>query len=360
MIFLLFMQIEWQTINRPYSNTETELVVNFTVPRRQLRAVELDSLQYVEYETQLIIYDDNGNQITGDYWETQRLADTNDIRDSVKIITPTAGRYFNFKILDRNAGTVFNLTENILLVNHLGDIQWTITDDTLFVTYLVLNSEGLVDNMTAKLKGFKKTEVMNKGVYRDTLQFNVYGLPNGDYDVNIEVYRATKKIETLSIPIKIARPFYLDDVSWDEHVTMLEYIATPSELKELEGAKLDDRDSLWHAFWAQYDPTPNTDYNEKEYEYFERIEYSEKNFSHGDKGWRSDRGRIYVQYGQPDEIQRRPYELYAPAVDPMESIVVFYDSYEIWMYYKMNRRYIFGDRTGLGEYVLLNPGGSSL
>jgi hypothetical protein len=188
------MQIEWQTINRPYSNTETELVVNFTVPRRQLRAVELDSLQYVEYETQLIIYDDNGNQITGDYWETQRVADTNDIRDSVKIITPTTGRYFNFKILDRNAGTVFNLTENILLVNHLGDIQWTITDDTLFVTYLVLNNEGLVDNMTAKLKDFKKTEVMNKGIYRDTLQFNVYGLPNGDYDVNIEVYRATKKI----------------------------------------------------------------------------------------------------------------------------------------------------------------------
>ena len=170
----------------------------------------------------------------------------------------------------------------------------------------------------------------------------------------------TKRIEYLSIPVTIARPFYLDDISWLDHVTKLEYIATPSELKSLKDTKLNDRDSLWYAFWKQHDPTPNTRYNEKEVEYFDRIEYSEQNFSHGDKGWRSDRGRIYVQYGQPDEIQRRPYELYAPPIDPMESIVVFYDSYEIWMYYKMNRRYIFADRTGLGEYELLNPGGSSL
>jgi GWxTD domain-containing protein len=212
----------------------------------------------------------------------------------------------------------------------------------------------------ATLKEFKLSKVMNKGVIRDTLFFDVHGLPNGTYDVNLELYRATKKVEALSVPVKVARPFYLDDVTWFDYVTKLEYIATPSELNVLKNARLNDRDSLWHAFWAQHDPTPNTRYNEKEVEYFDRIEYCERHFSHGDKGWRSDRGRIYIQYGQPDEIQRRPYELYAPPIDPMESIVVFYDSYEIWMYYKTNRRYIFGDRTGLGEYVLLNPGGSSL
>ncbi len=360
MIFLLFMQVTWQTVNRPYSNMETELVVNFTVPRRELRSVGRDSLEYIEYETQLIVYDQKGNQLTGDYWESERLADTNDISDSVKIITPKSGRYFNFRILDKNAGVVFNLTENIILVNHLGDVRWTVTDDTLFVTYLILNEEGTVDKMLAKLKDFKITKVMNKGVTRDTIFFDAHGLPNGSYDVNLELYRATKRIEALSIPVKIARPFYLDDISWQDHVAKLEYIATPSELNVLKDAPLNDRDSLWYAFWAQHDPTPNTRYNEKEVEYFERIEYSEKHFSHGDKGWRSDRGRIYVQFGQPDEIQRRPYELYAPPIDPMESIVVFYDSYEIWSYYKTNRQYVFGDRTGLGEYVLLNPGGSSL
>ena len=360
MIFLFFMQVTWQTVNRPYSNTETELIVKYTVPHRELRSVGRDSLIYVEYETQLIVFDERGNQLTGDYWEAQRLADTNDIRDSVKIITPKTGRYFNFKILDKNAGVVFNLTENILQVNHLGDIQWVITEDTLFVTYQLLNEEGTVDKMLTTLKEFKKTKVMNKGIIRDTIFFDVHGLPNGTYDLNLELYRETKRIEALSIPVKVARPFYLDDVSWQDHVAKLEYIATPSELSVLEDAGLNDRDSLWYAFWSQHDPTPNTKYNEKEVEYFERIEYCEQHFSHGDKGWRSDRGRIYVQHGQPDEIQRRPYELYAPAVDPMESIVVFYDSYEIWLYYKYNRRYVFGDRTGLGEYVLLNPGGSSL
>lgn len=360
MIFLLFIQIEWQTINRPYSDLETELVVNFTIPRRELRSVGRDSLQYLEYETQLIIYDENGNQITGDYWETQRAADTTDIRDSVKIVTPKSSRYFNFKILDKNAGTVFSLTENILQVDHLGNIQWSIIEDTLLVTYLLLNSEGTVDKMLATLKEFKVSKVLNKGVIRDTVYFDVHGLPNGSYDIDLKLYRATQRIEALSIPVKIARPFYLDDISWQEHISMLEYIATPSELNVLKDAVVSERDSLWYIFWKQYDPTPNTVYNEKEVEYFQRIEHCEENFSHGDRGWRSDRGRIYVQHGPPDEIQRRPYELYAPPVDPMESIVVFYDSYEIWMYYKMNRQYIFGDRTGLGEYVLLNPGGSTL
>jgi GWxTD domain-containing protein len=123
----------------------------------------------------------------------------------------------------------------------------------------------------------------------------------------------------------------------------------------LERAYVEERDSLWNRFWKQHDPTPHTELNEMEEEYFGRIAYCEENFSHGDKGWRSDRAKVYVRYGSPDEIQRKPFELYAEFPDPYGNRSHIYDSYVIWFYYRSNLQFVFADRFGLGEYILLNP-----
>jgi GWxTD domain-containing protein len=358
MIFLLFLQIQWQTTNRLYSANEQELIIYFSIPSENLKYIAEDSLFYAEYENQITVYDEKGNQLTGDYWEITKLKDTFDINDSVKIIVLKESSYFELKIIDIHAGVIFNLKENIFPINYIGDIRWQLEKDTLRVNFVIINSEGEIDSMIFLIKEFKKNVSINAGTYEDSLWLDVTTLPNGNYMAMFNMYKESRKIDEVQIRINIVRPFYLDEASWHLKVEQLAYIATPSEIKKLKVCKKTERDSLWNELWRQHDPTPNTEYNEKEIEYFARIKYCEEHFSHGDKGWRSDRAKIYVKYGTPDEIQRYPY--YNPPKDPYRPLAPLYDAYEIWVYYKNNRRYIFGDRHGLGQYVLLNPGGSNL
>jgi GWxTD domain-containing protein len=60
-------------------------------------------------------------------------------------------------------------------------------------------------------------------------------------------------------------------------------------------------------FWERRDPTPGTPVNEAKEELYRRIAYSNERFPEaGRAGWRSDRGRLYITYGPPDEIEKHP------------------------------------------------------
>lgn len=358
MIFFLFLQIEWQTINRAYSNTEQELVVYFSIPRDELKYVTKDSLLYINYESQLKVCDKDGNQLTGDFWEVERLRDTFDIHDSVKIIIPKNSSYFHLKIIDLHAGQIFNLTEKILQINYIGNIERSIINDTLHLAFIIINPEGNIDSMLFSIDNVKKGIPIKTGTYDDTVSLSVWALPNGNYKMEIMMFSQSKKIDKIQIPVIISRPFYLDESTWLLKVKQLRYIATSSEISELKKAKKTYRDSLWNLFWKQHDPTPTTKHNEKEIEYFERIEYCEAHFIHGDKGWQSDRAEIYIKYGEPDEISSQAY--YSPPARSFNPHADFFDSYEIWHYYRSNLRFLFVDRFGLGEYILLNPTGLGL
>jgi GWxTD domain-containing protein len=74
-------------------------------------------------------------------------------------------------------------------------------------------------------------------------------------------------------------------------------------------------------FWLRRDPTPGTAENEFKTEHYRRIAYANERFgvagSEGKPGWKTDRGRIYIQFGPPDEIEshpadgtRAPYEMW--------------------------------------------------
>ena len=57
------------------------------------------------------------------------------------------------------------------------------------------------------------------------------------------------------------------------------------------------------------------------------------------EGWRTDRGRIYIKFGPPDDIERYPFEM---GTYP----------FEIWRYYSLRKVFVFVDRTGFGDYYL--------
>jgi len=117
----------------------------------------------------------------------------------------------------------------------------------------------------------------------------------------------------------------------------------------------EEREQFVENFWLRRDPTPDTIENESKEEHYRRIAYSNERFASGKPGWKTDRGRIYIMHGPPDEIESHPaggmYE--RPMEEGGGSTSVY--PFERWRY-----RYIEGvgsdiilefvDISGSGEY----------
>ena len=95
------------------------------------------------------------------------------------------------------------------------------------------------------------------------------------------------------------------------------YIITDEERAAFKRLQTDEeREQFIEQFWLRRDPTPDTVENEFKEEHYRRIAYANENYASGIPGWKTDRGRIYIEYGPPDEIEdhssggtyERPYE----------------------------------------------------
>src|SRR4030095_2466884 len=122
----------------------------------------------------------------------------------------------------------------------------------------------------------------------------------------------------------------------------------------------EEREKFIEDFWHRRDPDPDTSENEYRESYYERIAYVNEHFSSGIPGYKTDRGRVYLKYGKPDEIDSHPaggrYEREASEGGGSTSTYTF----ERWFYRSIPGRsgaqLEFVDPTGTGEYRLaLNP-----
>src|SRR4029077_10150474 len=68
----------------------------------------------------------------------------------------------------------------------------------------------------------------------------------------------------------------------------------------------EEREQFIESFWQRRDPTPDTVENEFKEEHYRRIAYANERFASGVPGWRTDRGRIYIIWGPPDELEDHP------------------------------------------------------
>lgn len=123
------------------------------------------------------------------------------------------------------------------------------------------------------------------------------------------------------------------------------YIITDEEKAAFKGLKTDEeREQFIEQFWLRRDPSPDTIENEYREEHYRRIAYSNERYASGKPGWKTDRGRIYITHGKPDEIESHPsggsYERPFEEGGGTTSTYPF----EIWRY-----RYI----DGIGNDVML-------
>lgn len=178
-------------------------------------------------------------------------------------------------------------------------------------------------------------------------------LPLGDYVISVQARPFGNALESEEFKNLVAVSTRWMQVRWfgmpatvndlSSAIDQLVYMAKESELDHLREARTDDdRMERFKEFWKRYDPSPNTERNERMEEYYARVEYANKHFSHYIDGWKTDMGMVFIIFGSPNNVDRHPFD---------------YDSkpYEVWSYYDINRQFVFMDETGFGDYRLVTP-----
>jgi GWxTD domain-containing protein len=111
------------------------------------------------------------------------------------------------------------------------------------------------------------------------------------------------------------------------------------------------REDFIEEFWKKRDPTPTTEANENRMEFERRIEFVEQFFKEkvgSGRGWETDRGKIYVLLGAPDERTTGQ----GNTVDRFGQLKRVLK--EIWVYNNYRLILVFIDRDELGVYRLRN------
>ena len=123
------------------------------------------------------------------------------------------------------------------------------------------------------------------------------------------------------------------------------YIITNEERAAYNRLKTDEeREQFIEQFWLRRDPTPDTVENEFKEEHYSRIAYANERFASGIPGWKTDRGRIYILYGKPAEIESHASGgTYERPIQEGGGTTSTYP-FEVWRY-----RYI----EGIGNEVIL-------
>lgn len=123
------------------------------------------------------------------------------------------------------------------------------------------------------------------------------------------------------------------------------YISNKNEIEKYEKLNtIEGKREFMYEFWKSKDEVASTSENEFYRQYLQRIELCNSRYtSMGKPGWRTDRGRVYLLYGEPTEIERYPNQLETRP-------------YEIWHYNEIEGGvyFIFADLTGFSDYTLIN------
>jgi GWxTD domain-containing protein len=212
-----------------------------------------------------------------------------------------------------------------------------------------------------------KPRIQTKAAMGSTVEVgavNISALPSGTYFLHFDllgaedavVKSAVKKFyiynpqsDVTSSPAtgEVETVFFsnLTDQQIEKEVGYVRYLF--NEAERLISVKLSNpqgkRDFLMQ-FWSRFARTAAGSWQGYRQKYLERVDYANKNFkSFAREGWMSDRGRVYLLYDKPDDIEAFPS---TSETKP----------YEVWTYNGIEGgvEFIFSDRTGFREYQLLH------
>lgn len=136
------------------------------------------------------------------------------------------------------------------------------------------------------------------------------------------------------------------------------YIISPEERSAfLQLATNEEREQFIEQFWLRRSSNPDLPDNDFKEEHYRRIAYANEHYASGIPGWKTDRGRTYIIWGPPDEVDSHPTGgTYDRPMDEGGGSTTTYP-WEKWRYRYLegigeNVELEFVDPSGSGEYHL--------
>ena len=369
----------------PHPDGTATIEISYQVAYDELVFLKEADEYVARYDLTAIAYDSDGRQIAGDSWReiirVDRYADTNTRTRShggVLSLGVGPGRH-SLKLEIRSVDTrAYGVVERQIVVPEVRRGRVTVgtpifearavhagTDQTAYVPNPLRDygEERPVVRVRIPVYGDSSaaylvtTEVLSeKGelieAFADTI------VPSGfrtdlirefgvlDYEVGLYILkvRAGESEDEGTAGTRATFRVVTSPRSWggdfDVMIEQLSYVATRDEIEWLVDTPVEKRDRAWDEFWASRDPDPEDGVNQYKREFVRRIGYANLHFRSTVPGWRTDMGRIYIQYGEPDDVESQP-------------IGRMLNAWEIWYYYREHTKFTFVDRDGFGEFVLV-------
>lgn len=228
----------------------------------------------------------------------------------------------------------------------------TSIDTSLTLIYDVYSDEARSVDVSYVIKNSEKEDVLSKteqvelqqGI--NSFEYLLDGIATelGNYLLKVKIVDNEFGYEQEMNKPLISRIYGFPStiVDLDKAIEQMSYIAGGDIISEIEeGETFQERLRRFKSYWKAKDPSPNSDHNEMLSEYYRRIAYANSNFKHYFDGWKTDMGMIYIVLGPPNNVERHPFDIESKP-------------YEVWDYYEINKRFVFVDQTGFGDYRLLN------
>ncbi len=348
-----------------------EVLFNYSVPLRKLTYVKAGNAFEGRYRLEMEVY--RGRElytsVVKDYYEEVDSIPPPDITRSryFSIYFPAGDYRFNIRLLDRVSRSVID-SARISLNIHPSDIQvgslitvfpnenldldprreYTDSDSLIYIRIPIYSTRQetlkvrvILEPWKGKKRIMEFTYALSKGYNEIPLDYDISDLGFDQYEMIVEfVDSRGKTIARRKLQFSRVGFLTLTERQRKDLVSVLEFVYPGEFSRYMKKFKGDFR-RAWEAFWKDKDPTPNTPQNEAMEQFLQRYKYAVYNFTR--YGRINDMGRIYIKYGPPDYIYREDFSLEGRA-------------YQIWYYQSINRKFIFVDKYGTGDYELVPPG----
>ena len=232
------------------------------------------------------------------------------------------------------------------------------TIDSLYLYYELGNKQFPVGKLSEKITILKDNDTL-KVITRDLSchgtkqpqqrKIDISDLAAGYHNITLEIHDPISNVVNVQedyFSIKHTKNSnYRLFVDIEDEITLLKYFLPSGKTKIWKDLSMEGKQQFIDKFWEINDEDSTTQKNEFFELIKERIHYCNEHFSHFADGWNTDRGRIYIKHGKPDDI-----------VTGDTGILTKYPqkSFEVWKYRVHNNfTYLFLDFSATNNHKLI-------
>jgi GWxTD domain-containing protein len=176
---------------------------------------------------------------------------------------------------------------------------------------------------------------------REGMSSGVVQVPIGRLGIGVSQLSFTREggSDTTSAYVFVGFGEDLPVARFEDMLALLRYFATPARLQRLRGTPDDERPTAWATFLRETDSIPATAEHEDLRDYFGRLVRTNARFrEEGVPGWMSDRGKVFLVLGDPDQILE-------PTFTDFQR-----DRQQLWEYGELRLQLVFYDESGTGRW----------